>query len=449
MSFDAQIALISAWVSGLPLLVFVIGVSLICTIAFRFIQFTSFFKAWRITLAPAEIAVAGEMTPFQAFVNTLSASIGNGSIAGVATAVYAGGPGSALWIVVFGFILMAVRFAEVYASSWYGAQKISSSNDGLGGPMLYLKDVIGGRYLAPLYAFSCVLFGLTVGNAVQTNSIALSMQTTWGISPFIIAWIVLAFVAYILLGGAARIIAASDTIVPIKVGVFFVSACIVLIYHYAAIPGALTLIIKSAFSSSAFTGGVAGFSVLSAIQYGMQRSVMATESGLGTVAILFGFTGDTDPKKNALMGMIGTFVSTIVCFLVALCIVASGVWHNGLTSTQLTIASYNTVFGFYGGWIVSFLSVTFGIGVLVAYAYITRAAFLYLTNNRWNGLFVIIYCAAAFFGSLTTATTIFAAADIPQAALLFINLFGLLCLLPRLQKTLFNNQIENVYHGRS
>jgi alanine or glycine:cation symporter, AGCS family len=449
MNIDAQIAWISSWIAGVPLLLFVVGVSIICTVAFGFIQFRSFFKAWRVVLAPSKSAVAGQMTPFQAFVNTLSASIGNGSIAGVATAVYAGGPGSAFWIVFFGFILMAVRFAEVYASSWYGAQKKNGdTNNGLGGPMLYLKDVMGGRFLAPLYAFSCVLFGLTVGNAVQTNSIALSMHTTWGISPLIVALVVLAFVAYILFGGASRIIAASDTIVPVKVGVFFVSATMVLLYHYAAVPGALALIIRSAFSSSAFVGGVAGFSVLSAIQYGMQRSVMATESGLGTVAILFGFTGNTNPTNSAFMGMIGTFVSTVVCFLVALCIVASGVWHSGLTSTSLTIASYSTVFGVYGGWIVSFLSVAFGIGVLVAYAYITRAAFLYLTNNRWNSVFVVLYCAAAFFGSLTTATTIFAAADIPQAALLFINLFGLLCLLPRLRKSLFNNQIENVHYGR-
>jgi alanine or glycine:cation symporter, AGCS family len=445
MNVDALILTISAWVSGLPLLLFVVGVSIICTIAFHWIQFREFAEAWKVTLAPSTSTTAGEMTPFQAFVNTLSASIGNGSIAGVATAVYAGGPGSAFWIVFFGLILMAVRFAEVYASAWYGAHTRDGRSSGLGGPMLYLRDVTGGCYLAPLYAISCVFFGLTVGNAVQTNSIALSMQTAWGISPLLVASVLLFFVAYILLGGAARIIAASDTIVPVKVTVFFVSACIILVYHYAALPGAFALIIKSAFSSSAFAGGVFGFSVLSAIQYGMQRSVMATESGLGTIAILFGFTGNADPVRSALMGMIGTFVSTIVCFLVALCIIVSGVWHNGLTSTQLTISAFNTVFGIYGGWIVSFLSVSFGVGVLVAYAYITRAAFLYLTNGRWDNLFVILYCAAAFFGSITTATTIFAAADIPQALLLFINLFGLLCLLPRLRKTLFNNNfVKNV-----
>jgi len=444
MDFGALVSSISSWIAGPPLLFFVIGVSIVCTISLRFIQFRLFYRAWQVTLTPDRHAT-GEMTPFQAFINTLSASIGNGSIAGVATAVYAGGPGSAFWLVIFGLILMAVRFVEVYASAWYGMQKNNTQSHGMGGPMLYLKKVVpGGELLATSYAAACLLFGLVVGNAVQTNSIALSMQTAWNINSSVIAVLMSFFVAYILFGGAKRIVIASEAIVPIKVGVFFLSALAILGYHYAAIPGALSLIMQSAFSTSALSGSILGFSVVSAMRYGMQSSVMATESGLGTIAILFGFTGDTNPMRSALMGMIGTFISTLVCFLVGLCIVVSGVWSNGLTSTQLTIAAYNTVFGWYGGWIVTFLSVTFGIGVLVAYAYIARAAFLYLTKDRWEPLFVIMYCVAAFFGAITTATTIFEAANIPQAMLLGINLFGLMCLLPRLRKTIFNHVASTV-----
>jgi AGCS family alanine or glycine:cation symporter len=383
------------------------------------------------------------MTPFQAFINTLSASIGNGSIAGVATAVYAGGPGSAFWIVIFGFFMMAVRFAEVYISAWYSLHKKSTTESGLGGPMLYLHDVIGGTYLAPLYAIACVLFGLTVGNAVQTNSIALSMHTAWSVPTIFVALGMGLFAAYILFGGDKRIIVASDAIVPIKVGLFFISAAIIVLYHITALPDAIALIVRSAFSSTAVTGAAYGISVMSALKYGLNRSIMATESGLGTIAILFGFTQNPDPMRSALLGMIGTFVSTIVCFLVALCIVVSGVWSSGLTSTQLTIAAFNTVFGFYGGWLVSFMSVTFGIGVLVAYAYITRAAFLYITGGRLQTIFICLYCLAAFFGALTNPTLIFTAADIPLALLLFINLFGILYLLPGISRIVRNNLTNN------
>jgi AGCS family alanine or glycine:cation symporter len=267
------------------------------------------------------------------------------------------------------------------------------------------------------------------------------MHTTWSIPAVLVALGMGLFVVYILCGGDKRIIAASDTIVPIKVGVFFVSAAIIIVYHITALPAALALIIQSAFSSNALKGAVYGISVMSALKYGLNRSILATESGLGTIAILFGFTQNADPMRNALMGMIGTFVSTIVCFLVALCIVISGVWSSGLTSTQLTIAAFNTVFGFYGGWLVSFLSVTFGIGVLVAYAYITRAAFLYITGGRWPIIFVILYCLASVCGALTTPTLIFAAADIPLALLLYINLFGIICLLPRISNIVYNNRL--------
>lgn len=442
MDFNLLIEAINSWLSGLPLLVYVITIGIICTVAFRMVQFRLFIQAWKVTLAPAKQESHDTMTPFQAFINTLSASIGNGSIAGVATAVYSGGPGSAFWIVVFGFIMMAVRFAEVYTSTWYSIHKQSATTSGLGGPMLYLKDVIGGDYLAGIYAVACTVFGLTVGNAMQANSIALAMYTTWKIPYLVVALCMFFFVAYILYGGDKRIIAASDTIVPLKVFLFFSSALIILCYHYAAIPHAFYLIVHSAFSSSALTGAAYGISVMAALRYGLNRSILATESGLGTIAILFGFNKQdgVDPLRSALMGMIGTFISTIVCFLVVLCIVVSDVWSTGLMSTALTIAAFNTVFGVYGGWLVSFLSVSFGIGVLVAYAYITRASFLYLTGGRYMGLFIILYCLAAFCGAITTPTLMFAASDIPLAILLYINLFGLLYLLPQMSKAVRGEQ---------
>ncbi len=400
-------------------------------------------RGWKETLRPSDERAVGDMTPMQAFINTLSASIGNGSIAGVATAIYAGGPGSAFWIVFFGFLLMAVRFAEVYVSTLYGAHHTDSSGSVLGGPMLYLRNVAGGRTLSWTYAFSCLLFGLIVGNAMQANSISLSLYTTWGVQPYIVAIFVLAFVAYVVFGGAPCIVKVSDRIVPIKVGVFFTSALIILAYHYDSLLQALKLIMYGAFAPQALTGGVIGFSVQQAIRYGMVRSIMATESGLGTAAILFGFTRSKDPMRSGLMGMIGTFVSTIVCFLVALCIVVSGVWNNGQTSTALTISSFNTVFGAYGGWIVSFLSISFGIGVLVTYAYIVRAAWLYLTGGRFVYGFIFVYCAAAFLGALVDPTVIFEAGDIPQGILLLTNLLGLLFLLPRIRKDIAASMATN------
>jgi len=415
-------------------MVYVVGASIIFTIAFKAIQFRYFITAWKTILFPPkhEPTKAHAMTPAQAFVNTLSVSLGNGSIAGMATAIYAGGPGSAFWVVIFGLLLMAVRFAEVYTSTLYGTRTATHST--LGGPMLYLKYVIGGDALAYCYAVFCLFFGLLTGNAMQANSIRLSVATTWGVPPLVSALILLVFVLYVLCGGASRIVKASDRIVPVKVSVFFITSFILLAFHYATLWQALTLIITSAFKPVSMAGGMLGFTVQQAISYGLFRSIVATESGLGTAAILFGFTGSDKPMNSALMGMISTFVSTVVCFIVALCIVASGVWDSGLNSTALTIAAFNTVFGTFGGWIVSFLSISFGIGVLVTYAYIVRAAWLFLTNGRFEFMFIFLYSLFCFAGALVTVEIVWDAINIVNAGLLLINIFGLIFLLPRIRK---------------
>ena len=302
--------------------------------------------------------------------------------------------------------------------------------------MLYLKRVIGGTQLAYLYAFFTLLFGLFGGSAIQTNSIRVSLVETWGIHPLIIAVSVLLFILYVLFGGAARIVKISDTIVPIRVSVFFISAITVLAYHYQSLLPALKIICNSAFTSGAVVSGVAGFAVQQAIRSGMMSAIFATESGLGTAAILFGATGSKQPVRTGIMSMLSTFISISVCFIIGLCIVASGVWHSGETSTALTIASYETVFGQYGGWLVSFLSVTFGIGVLVPYAYITREAWLLLTGGRYAFVFIVLYSAVSFGGVLATVKAVWDISYLVMAGMLLINLFAILYFLPLIKKEL-------------
>jgi AGCS family alanine or glycine:cation symporter len=439
MDLNLLVQQIAAKMVGLPLMIFVVAASVICTIALRGVQFTYFFRAWKEALfAKPDTQVTSDMSPLQAFINTLSASIGNGSLAGMATAIYSGGPGAAFWVVIFSILLMAIRFAEVYISALYGAQVQTRST--LGGPMLYLRSVPFGKFLSYLYALLCFIFGLCIGNAMQANSVRVSLAATWQVPSMITAVGVFLFVLYVVCGGAKRIVTVSDKIVPIKVLVFFGAALLLLLYHAAAIIPALKLICTSAVSFYAIKGGALGFSVMQAIRFGMIRSIMATESGLGTAAVLFGFTGSKKPLESALMGMLGTFVSMCVCFLVALCIIVSGVWDSGLTSAALTVASFNTVFGNFGGWIVSFLSITFGIGVMVTYAYITRAAWLFLTNGRWQIVFAGLYSLCAFGGALVDVDALWALGDIVNASMLIINLFGLLFLLPDIARDLYATQ---------
>ena len=270
----------------------------------------------------------------------------------------------------------------------------------------------------------------------------MSLAATWGIAPLFTGIALLMFVIYIFFGGAERIVKISLSIVPVKVAIFMFSTMAILIFHYQSLLPALHLIVSSGLGLQAFGGGVLGFSLQQMIAAGMSRSIVATESGLGSAAILFGSTGNRDAIQNGFMGMISTFISTCIGFIVALCIVVSGVWDSGLNSTALTIAAFDTVFGMYGGWIVSFLSISFGFGVMISYAYVVRSAWLFVTNNRFTHGFMVLYSLCAFGGALAAVDVVWYLANIIVVILLLINLYGMLMLLIKMKSQMLN-QLRN------
>jgi len=420
---------------GWPFLILALGASVVCTFVLKGIQFRHFFTAWRELFKPSGQQATDkkvDMTPFQAFLNMLSSNLGNGALIGAASALFSGGPGAVFWILALSLLFMVLRFAEVYLSVRAGRDREASSV--LGGPMLYLRSVPGGKVLAYVYAFSAFFYCLIIGDALQANTMSLSLATTWNFPMLATAIALCLFIMVIVLGGAQRISKASETIVPLKILVFVISAILVLGYHYQSILSALVLIATSAFTSKAVAGGIMGYSVMTAVRLGMTRSLMGTEAGLGTTAIIFGNTGSAYPVKDGITSMLGTFITSFVSFIMGLCIVASGVWNSGETSAPLVIKSFATVFGSYAGWAVSFLSVSFGLGVLVAFAYVTREVWLFLTGGRWVMVGMFLYGACAFLGALVNAQVVFAAGDLVIAILFIINLFGIMWWLPKIKK---------------
>jgi AGCS family alanine or glycine:cation symporter len=240
-----------------------------------------------------------------------------------------------------------------------------------------------------------------------------------------------------MLGGAQRILKVSDRIVPLKVGLFFVSAILVLLYHWQTILPSLQLIFTYAFTPQAALGGALGYSIQSAMRFGIVRTLNASEIGLGTAAVLFGGSDKSDPSEDGFMGMLTAFISTnCVSFLMCLILLSSGVWNNGQTSIDLVITAYETVFGSIGGWIVTFLSMTFGLGVLVAYAYICRACWFFMTNGRFSMLYSILFSLATFWGAMANVDVVWNSIDLVNAGLIICNVFGILYLLPALKNGL-------------
>jgi len=421
-----------------PLIIFFVFVAIVATITLNFLQVRYFLKSWKLVLAPRErnIDIAADMSPFQAFINALSTSIGNGSLAGMATAVHEGGPGAAFWIFILGFFELPIRFCEVYLSNAFnqGGSSITT-----GGPMAYLKHVPGGVILPAFYALFCLLLSFTSGNAMQANSVTIGIKNLINLNPYIIASLLTLFVVYILCGGARRIVKFSEAIVPVKVGLFFISALLLLIYHSPNLLNALKIIVVSAFDPQAVKGAIIGTTIQSAIRFGMSRPVNATEIGLGTAAVFFGSTGSKNPVENGILSMVSAFISNyLVCFVLALLIVVTGVWTSDMTSITLTTAAYQTLYGTFANQIIAILSVAFGIGVLVSYTYIGQECWNYLTGNRWKWVFGAIYAAAAFGGSLAKVQIVFDSIDIVNAGLLALNLFAILWLMPKTSEAVRN-----------
>jgi UDP-N-acetylmuramyl-tripeptide synthetase len=433
---------ISDFVWGWPLIAAIVAMSLVMSVAFNWIQIRYFRSAWYSVFHPsAKMESADYITPFQAFLNTLSASLGNGSAAGMATAMTAGGPGAAFWIFIIGFFGIALRFAEVYASSYF--IDVNEQGTFRGGPMIYLGLVPGKKYLPALYAFFCLLTSFVAGSAMQCNSMYVGVAHLAGgsFSPLFVAVPLFCVILYILYGGAQRIIKFSDKIIPLKVGLFFICTGALLVYHIASLGSALALIMHYAFTWQAVAGAGMGYTVQTALRYGISRSVSATELGLGTAGILFGATGGKEPFKNGIMSMASLMISNhLVCCLLLLIFVASGVWDSGLTSTALTSAAFETLFGIYGKIIVTFLSLSFGLGVLVAYAYIGRECWIFLMPRVPLVWYSVIYACMAFFGIFGSVASVWASVDIVNAGMLIMNLYGLAMLLPLLKKAVASDE---------
>lgn len=429
MDFSSIITVVSKNIWGLPLLVGVFVVSVFMTFQLRFVQFRYFLTSISMLFSSDQVASSDkktdDLTAFQAFINTLGANIGNGSLGGVPVALCVGGPGSIFWLLVVSTFAIALRYSEAYLGmAFIGKYRFGSAK---GGPMLYLSMLPGGLFLSYSFALFCLGYALIGGNVIQCNTVGLALQKTWGVDPYYTAFFVLAFILYVLIGGAQRIVTYLDMLVPFKVFLFIGSSLLVLAYNYQAIPHAFYLIWQGVFQPQAFVGGSFGYAMQKVMTVGLQRGVLIHEAGLGTAAVAFGSTAGENAVKDSIMSMLSVYINThVICLMIALSILSSSAWGNGDTSSALMVATYETVFGSFGGWIISFLSINFGISVLISNAYLGRVCWSFLTGGKFMFVFPLIYTIVAFVGTYMNVAVAWQIADIVTAGLVICNLLGVL-----------------------
>lgn len=385
---------------------------------------------------------AGGITSIQALATGLASTIGTGSIAGVATAICFGGPGAVLWLWVSAVLGMMTGCAEkILAVTWRRRQADGSWE---GGPMYYLTYGLNAPFLATWFAVACVGGALAGGNLVQTNSIAQTLHAAFGWNKLAVGIVTAIAAGVVLMGGIGRISRFSELLVPIMGALFLGGGAVVLWMRRAYLPGALSQIISCAFTPSAAVGGVGGYTVLSAVRYGVARGVFTNEAGMGSTAIAHANSDARSPGEQGMWGILETFVATpVICTMSALVILTAGVYQpaegsGALIGAPLTAASFGAVLGQTGEVLVSVCLLLFAFSSLLGWSYYGETALSWLLRGKtgWRNLWRAIVLCVAVVGSVCDAGQVWQVVDLFTALMALPNLVALLAMSPQVLKQL-------------
>lgn len=406
------------------IVILLMGSGLFLTLRFRLVQVTRFGEAARQMVARTKTG-EGALTPFQAFMTALAASIGTGNIAGVATAIVSGGPGALFWIWCYGFVAMAIKFAEAVLGSQY--RIIGGPKGGSSGPMYYLRDGFKSPALAWIYAAVAGVAALTTTPFTQPNSIAVVIHSQFGVSTLIVG-IVLAILTWaVIIGGIKSIGKAAEKLSPLKVGLYLVGGLIVIISNAARIPDVLAMVFHEAFSTQAAIGTAKGVGVMVALRYGLARGVYANEAGYGTAAVAYGTAASKQPLQQGLNAVMEVFiVSFITSTISAMVLLLTGAWQSGTTSSAAVAVAFNQSMPVVGGWIVAFCVFLFGYTTLIGWAYYGEQFLEYLLGRAVTIPYRWIYCLLIPFGATARVDLVWAWGDLMNVLQVFPNMVGLI-----------------------
>lgn len=419
------------WTIMVPIL---FGVGLLLTIRIGFLQFRKLGTAFKVMFSRSSRKGSGEgdVSPFAAVSTALAATVGNGNIAGVATALYWGGPGAIFWMWICGFLGMATKFSEAFLGVLYREKHPDGTI--AGGPMYYIKNGLNktnfAMFMAGFFAVCgafASLFG--TGNMMQSNQMSLAFKTQFGIPPVLTGTVITFFVGLVVIGGIKRIGAVAERLVPTMIVLYLGAGLIVLIDNIGALPQAFLLIFEYAFTPAAAVGGFLGSTIKNAIQFGARRGILSNEAGLGSAPIAHAAAQTPSPFHQGMIGLGEVFIDTIlVCTFTALINLSSGVWSSGVSGSAMTVTAFSRTLPHIGGTIVSVCSFFFGYTTLIGWCYYGEQCLKYLFGIKIALPYRIVFIALTFIGAVVSIEIVFFMGDIANAFMAFPNLIGLLFL---------------------
>ena len=418
---------LGGWVWGPYMRVLLVGTGVYLTVRLMGIQFTLLPFALKQAFTPQKKVEGekqeGDISHFGALMTALSATIGTGNIAGVATAVVVGGPGAVFWMWITAIFGMATKYGEGVLAVKYRVQ--NSKGEMSGGPMYYIERGMKKKWLAMLFAGFATIASFGIGSSVQSNSVAQSIHASFGIDGWITGVVLTVFTAVVILGGIKSISKVSSVLVPFMAVFYVLGGLIIILLNLDGLMPALQLIFSDAFTGDAVAGGALG----TVIRYGVARGVFSNEAGMGSAPIAAAAAKTDHPVRQALVSMTGTFLDTIVvCSITGIVLVMGNMYMDGETGAALTTHTFDKLLPGPGGWIVTFGLIFFAYSTILGWCYYGEKCATYLFGDKCITPYRVIYVATVMMGTVASLDLVWAAADTFNGLMAIPNLIALLAL---------------------
>ena len=425
---------INGLVWGPPMLILILGAGLFLSLGLKLMPILKIGAGFRLLWSGRSAGGAeadGEIPPFRALMTALSATVGTGNIAGVATAVFLGGPGALFWMWLTALVGMATKYSEAVLAVRF--REVDERGAHVGGPMYYIRNGLGKKWawMGVLFAIFAAIAGFGIGNTVQANSVADVMETTFGLPHWISGIILMVLVGMVLIGGIKRIGRVASALVPFMALSYLVAGLVVLSINYTEIPAAFSMIFKHAFSPTAAEGGFAGAAVWAAIRFGVARGIFSNEAGLGSAPIAHAAAQTKEPVRQGMVAMLGTFLDTIIiCSITGLVIITSGAWTSGESGASLTSMAFSQALPGVGDYIVAISLAVFAFTTLLGWSFYGERSVEFLFGVKAIVPYRIAWVLAIPLGATVNLGLIWLIADTLNAMMALPNLIALLLLSP-------------------
>ena len=431
-TFGQIITRIDDFVWGPVMLILLVGTGLYLQIGLKIMPIRKLGQGVRLLLqgSTSKSGGNGEISSFGALMAALSATVGVGNIAGVATAIALGGPGAVFWMWVTGLVGMATKYAEAVLAVRF--REVDGNGDHCGGPMYYLRNGLGsrGRWLGGAFATFATFAAFGIGSAVQANSVADGLEKTFSMPHWSTGALMALLVVVVTIGGIKRIAKVTSGLVPFMIVVYLLAGCVVLAINADKIGYALDLIFGYALAPAAAVGGVTGAAVVAAMRFGVARACL-NEAGLA--ARRSPCRGADEQSCPQMIAMIGVFIDTIVvCTFTALVIISSGAWKSGETGVSLTQESFNTALPGIGEYIVTLSVMLFAYSTSITWSFYGEKAFQYLFGLKLINGYRLVFALFCLIGATTHLDLVWLMADAANGLMAIPNLIGLALLSPLL-----------------